>query len=203
MRWTPRLRMVLARRPWIHWLMVGLLAIAVAAAVAVSQAGVKRERDSWGRTKRVLVATRDVLPGQALSGATEQHDVPIAVAPTSALTPSVARRGGDMTAVQQIAIGEIIVTADVTEAAGPAALLPPGWLAVDITDVADPGLFTLGDAAAVLADGRTVAADAIVIALTTTDVVVGVSAADAAAVADAANRRAAVVALRAAATGPG
>lgn len=191
MRWISRTRMLVARRPWIHWSVVAALAVLVGASVTVGLAGVRRERDAWGRSRSVLVATREVAPGEPLAGAVAQRTVPVAAVPAAALSIIA----GSATAVQRISVGEMIVETDVATASGPRALLPERWLAIDIADVSNTRLFAVGDPAAVLAGGRIVAADAIVVAVTDTDVVVGVPAEVAAVVADAANQRAAVVAL--------
>jgi hypothetical protein len=192
--WISRARMTMARRPWIHWLIVGTLAVTVATSIAVSLAGVRHERESWGRTTTVFVATRALAPGEPIADAVERRQMPLAVVPESAMVSIDAGAA----AIQRISAGEMIVQIDVAATSGPLALLPAGWLAIDITDVANAGLFSVGDAASVLADGVTIAPTATVVAVTPTDVVVGVPAADAPVVAKAANERAAVVALRAA-----
>ena len=68
MRWMPRLRMFMARRPWLHWVLVAILAAGVAAIVAAELADVRRQRDAWAKTIDVIVAERDVVPGESMVG---------------------------------------------------------------------------------------------------------------------------------------
>jgi hypothetical protein len=220
MHWIPRLRLAVARRPWIHWLIVCAVAALVATVVIGAVADARRERASWGSTARVLVATRALDAGDVVRGAAELRELPLAMVPATAVrSPTTAR-----TVVRQVAAGAVIVDLDVAAASGPLALLPDGWLAVTVAAANQFGsgqvgsgqfgngqfgngasgdvdttasLFTVGSAAAVLADGRLVAEDAIIIAVGADVLVVAVPADVAAAVGDAANRRVAVVALSA------
>lgn len=191
MRWMSRMRMTVARHPWIHWAFVALLATAIGGSIAMGLAGVRREREAWGTTRTVLVATRAIVPGEPVVDAVESRDIPIAVVPPAA----VGAIDAAATAVRLVGAGEMLVAADIVARTGPGALLPDGWLAIDIADVDNPSLFAVGDSAVVLAGGRTIAAHAVVVAVTDTDVVVGVIGRDAGAVADAANQRSAVIAL--------
>jgi hypothetical protein len=196
MRWLPRIRMLLARRPWLYWLLVGLIGVCVVAAVAAAMADVRRQRDSWGQAATVLVATRDVAVGEPLAGAVTSRDVPRAVLPPSALTTL----SPDATATQQVAAGEIVVHVDVANERGPLALVPSGWLAIDVPrpdhalDTARP-LFEIGDSAVVLADGSIIADDAIIVDVAVDGLAVAVPREVAARVAQAANQRVAVLAL--------
>ena len=61
-----RLRHVLARRPWLYWTGVALLAIGVGAVVASAAATVDEARRAWGEPRSVVVATVDLEPGDAL-----------------------------------------------------------------------------------------------------------------------------------------
>lgn len=190
MRWMPRLRMLLARRPWIYWSFVALLAAGAGLTVAASVADMRRARESWGETAPVLVATRAIAPGEMLDGSVAATQFPVALVPGSAVTdfaPGAA-------AIQRITAGEVVVDADVGGAAGSLALLPDGWLAIAI-DGADGALFHVGDSAAVLAAGQVVAAKAVVVRILADAVVIGVPRNDAALVADAAIQHSAVIAL--------
>ncbi len=191
MRWMSRMRMTVARHPWIHWAFVALLATAIGGSIAIGLAGVRREREAWGMTRTVLVATRAIVPGEPVVDAVEPRDVPVALVPAAA----VATVDAAATAIRFVGVGEMLVAPDIVARPGPGAVLPDGWLAIDIADVDNPSLFAVGDSAVVLAGGRAIAAHAVVVAVTGTDVVVGVSARDAGAVADAANQRSAVIAL--------
>ena len=199
MRWLSRWRWLLARRPWIRWLLVAAAAGLAALAVTTEVDALHRARARWGTTVDVLVATRALDPGDALAGTVERRGYPVALVPNTA----VRTLAPDAVAVQRIGAGEVVVEADLAVAAGPLALLPAGWLAVAVP-IADAGpdaesatWMRTGDAAVVLADGQTLAEHAVVLSRTDTEVVVGVPAADTAAVADAANRRVAVIAVSA------
>ncbi|MCU1368755.1 MAG: hypothetical protein JWN39_4394 [Ilumatobacteraceae bacterium] len=195
MRLLANVRMQLARRPWVRWVFVAVLALGVGGSVASGLAGVRRERDAWGRSTTVYVATQDLVAGDPVGGALERREVPEAMVPDSAL---VALPAGS-TATQRIGRGEIVTDGDIVDTTGPQALIPTGWLAIDVTDVANPTLFAVGDSAAVLAGGASVAVAAVIVEVTATDVVVAVPLADAPTVAAAANERTAVIALSAAA----
>ncbi len=58
-------RYVLARRPWLYWLGVAILAGGCGLVVADAAAGVDGARRSWGETRAVVVATADLAPGDA------------------------------------------------------------------------------------------------------------------------------------------
>ena len=204
MRWLSRWRWLLARRPWIRWLLVATAAGVAALAVTTEIDSLNRERARWGPTVEVVVATRALGPGDALAGAFERRSYPAALVPNGA----VRSPAPEAVAVQRVGAGEVVVDVDLAEAGGPLALLPSGWLAVAVPLAGDagsdvgPGAGTAhwirtGDAAVVLADGQTLAEHAVVLSRTDTAIVVGVPAGNAAAVADAANRRAAVIAISA------
>ncbi len=206
MRWMPRLRIFMARRPWLHWVLVVLLAAGVAAIVAAQLADVRRQRDAWGTTIDVIVAERDVVPGEPMLGTFVVRSVPVGLAPSTVLT----RMPGAATATQEIARGEMIVAADIAPERSQLALLPSQWLAIRVVVESDPSAsasqvaaasgparatFVVGDAAAILADGAIIAPDAIVLGVESGVVVIGVPSDVAAAVARAVSQRAAVIAL--------
>lgn len=192
MRWIPRVRMLLARRPLLYWAGVAGVAAAAALTVQTTVRDAERARDSWGDTATVLVATHGVAAGNDLTNAVTARVVPRSLVPPSALRtlPSVA------IARHEIALGEIVVELDVSASSGPLTQLHDGWLGVVIDDV-DSTPFNVGDDAVVLAEGHVVAPRALVIQIIEGAVVVGVPADVAAAVADAANQRLATVALSA------
>ncbi|MDQ3468178.1 MAG: SAF domain-containing protein, partial [Actinomycetota bacterium] len=103
-----RLRHVLARRPWLYWLAVITVAAAGGLVAARAVAAVEDERAAWGSPRTVVVARRDVAPGEVLDEATERRTVPAPVVPPDALTTT---REGAM-ARQRIAAGEIVVEHD-------------------------------------------------------------------------------------------
>lgn len=206
MRWMPRLRMFMARRPWLHWVLVAILAAGVAAIVAAELADVRRQRDAWAKTIDVIVAERDVVPGESMVGRFFVRAVPIGLAPSTVLTglPVAA------IATQEISRGEMIVEADIAPERSQLALLPSGWLAIRVVDDSDQTasvsqtpsdsrqaqpMFVVGDAAAILADGAIIAPDAIVLGVESGVVVIGVPSDVAGAVARAVSQRSAVIAL--------
>ena len=189
-RWVSQVRLQLARRPWIYWVFVVGVAGLVAVAVSNAIGEVRRERDSWGATTTVVVARTDIQPGDLIAAAVETRVVPIAMAPATAVRAVV----DGATARQRVAIGEIVVDVDMGPGRGPLALLPDGWLAVTFDDVAVAS-FVVGDRAVVLAAGATAASEAVVIDVRADAVVIGVPAADAAAVAEMVAQRLAVIAL--------
>ena len=190
--WLPHVRLLLARRPWIYWLVVGCLAAGLALVVGRCVAALETQRASWGSTVVVLAASGPVAPGDLLRDMVTPVELPAAMVPPSAVrevSPSAV-------ATQTLATGEVVVDADIARDDGPLALLPEGWMALAI-EVADTSLFRLGDDVAVLGDGSVLAESGVVVQITDSAVVVGVPATAAAQVADAANRRVAVPAVHA------
>ncbi len=193
MHWMPRVRRLLARRPWIYWLTVGVLALGCAAVLAGAARDLDHARASWGETARVVVSTRSIGPGEPLEGAISARELPRAIVPASALR----RLSPGATATQHVAPGEVIVAIDVAPSTGPLALLPDGWMAVTIdgSGAQSAALFEVGHAAAVLGSGQILARDAIILDVSAAGVAVGVPADAAAAVADAAVQHSAIVAM--------
>jgi hypothetical protein len=176
----------------VYWVGVGVCALSTAVSIKSSQSAVDQQRQQWGATTHVWIATTDVQPGRALSASVRRADMPLAMLPTSAVqtvAPAAVAR-------HFIAVGEVIVNADVSASGGPSALLPKDWQAVSI-DSTNAGLFAPGDSAAVFAFGQTLVDNAIVVAVGEGVVVVGISGEVAARVADAAQQRLATVALSA------
>lgn len=190
MRWIPRLRMLLARRPWIYWAVVAAVAVALATSVAGAVASVDRERNSWGESAQVYVATSRIEVGALIEPSVERREVPLAIVPIAALRALPP----ETVAVQRISAGEVIVDIDVADSGGPLALLPIGWLAITI-EWSIEGSLTAGDSVAILADGAMVAPDAVIVAVVAGAVVIGVPEAVAPAVANAVVQRIAVIAL--------
>jgi len=188
MQWMPRLRTLLARRPWIWWLGVALIAAALAASVAASVGRLDAARRTWGETASVVVAARDIAAGEPLVG--ESVELPLALIPATSMT--VVPPGS--VAVQRLARGEVVVEADITRSSGPAAFLPDGWVAIAV-EVPTTSYFGVGDPAVVLGDGATLAPRAIIAGVDDGRVVVGVPAEVAPAVAAALVEHTAVVAL--------
>jgi hypothetical protein len=194
MQWMPRLRVLVARRPASYWTAVVIAAALIALSLHSSEAAANRKRDSWGAVVQALVADRRIAPGESIEDAATVHRLPRALLPATAL--ATAPRGS--TARQVISAGEVIVGADLAADANPLAMLPAGWLAIPI-EMANPVGFTVGDSAAVLANGGVLTATALVIQRLDDQLLVGVPADIAGAVADAANQHLVTVALSAAA----
>jgi len=67
-------RRLLAKRPWLYWLVVGAAALGVAASMLERSDRIDDARDAWGETTTVWVATRSLAPGDAvLAEAREGH----------------------------------------------------------------------------------------------------------------------------------
>ena len=192
MRLIPRIRIVFARHPFAYWACVATFSLWVAISVNSALAGAQHQRESWGRSAAVLVATQRVEPGELLTHAVALRDIPIALKPPAAL--GTLPRGA--TARQRIEVGEVLVGLDIGHGDGPLALLPTNWLALVVESDNSP-MFSVGDSAVVLAGGHIIAADAIVIEVVERGVVVGVPSVAAGPVADAANQHIATVALSA------
>ena len=63
-----RARWALARRPWLYWLAVGVLAVGAGLLVAEAVGAVDDARRRWGDERTVLVAERDAGPGEVVAG---------------------------------------------------------------------------------------------------------------------------------------
>jgi hypothetical protein len=153
-----RVRLTLARSPWMYWAIVAVLAGAAGLFVMRAADAVDAARESWGEPRHVLVARNDVEPGGALDGYAELRQLPAPMIPADAVselpTAAVAR--------QRIAAGEVIVTHDVSPAVAPQALIPDSWLAVAVAEPVPTGART-GDKVTVTAGGVVLAADGVVV----------------------------------------
>jgi Flp pilus assembly protein CpaB len=128
---------VLRRRPRLWWVLSLALALAAAAAAASAVSGAEAARARWGRSVAVVVATRDIEPGDPLAGAglvLERR--PRSTVPASALT----RIPPDAVAGSAIVDGEVLVAERLAGEGlrGAAARLPRGTRAMAIP--AEPGL---------------------------------------------------------------
>jgi pilus assembly protein CpaB len=184
-----RIRLFVARRPLVHWLLIGLLAATTAMVVLDRLDALDSARARWGATRLVVVATHDLPPGHTLRpGDTRTERWPRALLTDDAVTllrqPTVV--------AAPIAAGEPLAGRRLGRAdAGPvAALLPQGTRGVTIPvgDVAVP--VRPGDRVDVVAtspgaDGSVVAAGAPVISVTDGAVVAAVSVSQVGAVAGA------------------
>ncbi len=124
----PALRLAVARRPWIRWLVIGIAASSAGWLVFGQLQDVETARRSWTDQRTVFVAVRDLAPGDLL--VVEERRLPTAAIPASALAESPT---GDL-ARQRIAAGEVITTTDVADGIGPAAGAEKGEVVVAIID---------------------------------------------------------------------
>lgn len=158
-RFSVAVRRVLARRPWIYWAVAASAVIATMATVLERVERIDAARDAWGEAQQVLVASADASPGEPLEITT--REVPMAIVPQAALA---ADQGAVYVARQHVLAGEIVTEADVgsTDASGPLALVPPGWLAVAFVESPASGA-KVGDRVRVAADGVVLSAEALVV----------------------------------------
>ncbi len=173
-----RVRLFLARRPWVYWLVVVLCAAGVGLGVRAAINDLDDARESWGTTRSVLVARRDHQPGDHLDAM--RVELPEAALPPTAvdaIPPEQRLR-------QRVAAGEVLVEADFV-AEGPAARADPGTIVVAVSDPLARDL-VIGSEVVVAADGVVLADPAVVVELIDEIAFVAVDPADAALVAAAA-----------------
>jgi hypothetical protein len=123
-----RARLVLARRPWIYWVVVATLAIVAAVAVRGEMASIAAQRDAWGATRSVLVARHQLEPGDPIVA--DFATLPLAALPDDALIDEP--NGGVVR--QRVAAGEVLTQLDVSSRDGPAAFAEPGSVVVAMSD---------------------------------------------------------------------
>lgn len=186
-----RVRHVLARRPWLYWLAVLLVAAVAATVAAGAGAAVDDARRAWGETRTVVVARVDLAPGDPLAGATTTRSVPVPLIPTSAAGEVPA----GAVARQRVAAGEIVVAVDVAASGSPQAMIPTGWSAVAVAEAVPTGAL-VGDRVAAVADGVVLVADGLVIGRAGDAVLVAVPEDDAPALAAASAAGVAALVLR-------
>ena len=148
-----RIRLTVARHPWVYWVVISALAGVVAIGAARAMAGVDAARRSWGKQEAVWVAPVAIEPGQPIHA--DRRQVPRALAPASAVTDDPV----DGVARQHISPGEIITEADLA-AGGAAGLIPDGWVAFAVP--AAVAHFAPGDHVRVYSGDQSVAAGLVV-----------------------------------------
>jgi len=124
----PAIRLALARRPWIRWLVIGAAAITAGWLVLGQLQAVDTERRSWVDQRTVFVASNDHAAGEPLT--VRARRLPVAAIPAAAVDESPA----GLDARQRVSTGEIITTADLTGGSGPAAAADDGDVVVAISD---------------------------------------------------------------------
>ena len=181
-------RLVLARRPWIRWLAVGVAAATVGASVHAQLQSIDAARAQWIDQQRVPIATATVSAGEALVW--EWRSIPAVGVPDGAALAIP----DDVVARQRVGIGEIVVDADLTVGDGPAAGAAAGHVVVPVSDplvTAPP----VGVAVAIYSDGLVLAAEARIVQVDGSVVFVEVDVADAPMVAAAARTHQASIAF--------
>lgn len=153
----PAVRRLVARRPWIQWVAITAIGVAVAASVADALAAVDAERTAWGTSVTVWVAAADTSIGEPIEA--EAVEVPEAVRPPGAI--ELDEVAGSL-ARQEIGRGEMIVALDLWAPDDELALAPPGWLVAPVEE-SPPSGAGFGDRVQVASDGFVVAADAVVV----------------------------------------
>ncbi len=166
-----RLRLALARRPWLYWLFVACCAVVVWSTLAANQAKLDDQRRRWGETRRVWVAAVDIAPGDVVRSVA--RDYPIAMVAASAISTEPM----GVIATSSISVGEVLVATDIDEKADD--LLPPDWVVFSLSNDDTPSL-RQGDSVAVFGSGQRWC-DGVVVAVgdDTTDVGVPAACADA------------------------
>lgn len=169
------IRWWLVRARWPVWGALAAVALIAGWMTGRHVTALDEARRSWGETRAVWVSVADIEPGESLKA--QRRDYPAAVVPARAITspPAVA------VARQRLAAGQILTDVDVSPA-GPAALIPDGWIAVPVAD--ESGSFRPGDSLVAFADGRQIAAG-VVVASSAQHVTIAVPAPDAAVLAGA------------------
>lgn len=151
-----RVRLLLARRPWIRWCAIVVLAAGLATGVHGRLREVAAARDAWGSTTEIWVAAAGADVGEPL--AVERRTVPIAFVPPDAVTDDPTGSA----ARQRIGPDEVVTTADVLRADDPLALAPAGWLVAPVEERPPSGAGP-GDRVQVVAAGFVLASEATVI----------------------------------------
>lgn len=155
-RVTIGVRRTVARRPWLQWVVIVVLAAAVTRGVHDRIEALDAQRGSWGET--VHVWTSEIVHGTGDDIVAVRMPVPVAIAPDGAVDLSPA----GLAARRHIGRGEIITEADVMGADDEHALVPTGWLITPIDESPRSGA-TLGEEVQVVSGGYVLADRAVVI----------------------------------------
>ena len=159
-----RLRLALARRPWLYWLLVAGCAAIVWSIVSNAQSRLDEQRKQWGETRRVWIAEVDIAPGDLVRSVA--RDYPSAMVSATALK---AEPVGAI-ATTAIAAGEVLVPSDVATDADRS--LPPGWVVFALRRADSPALHD-GDGVAIFGSGQRWC-DGIIVAVSDDNIEVGV-----------------------------
>lgn len=180
-RLGPRVRLFLARRPWVRWMCVAAIAGLAAFVVHDRMSGIDAARREWAERVSVPIATEAAAPGAPVTWAWREL-------PAIAVPDGVADVPDRASARRHIGRGEIIVAADLEAGPGPAGAADAGEVVVPISDplVTDP---EVGVAVAVYSDGLVLAPAARIVHTDVDVVFVAVDASEAPIVAAAAQTR--------------
>ncbi len=160
MRPTDRLRLELARRPWVHRGIVGGAALLTAWLAHDHAGSVDRERARWGSTAEVYVAATDLAVGAPAVAATELTRRPLAMVPADALGAD-RPLGPGATVRRSVGAGEILTALDVADDDRPETLAPLGSLVVPVAESVGSGA-ALGTEVVVAVDGLAIASGVVV-----------------------------------------
>jgi hypothetical protein len=124
-----RLRRLLARRPWIRWLVIATCAATAGIGLQGKVAALNEAKDRWDGGALVYVLRHDVVAGSEIRREdVEQRLVAPDLVPLGAATSF----GEPVTARHAMGRGEIVSTTHVGQAVGPAGLLRPGAVGVAV-----------------------------------------------------------------------
>jgi Flp pilus assembly protein CpaB len=165
-----------------HWPVTALLALTLAGATAALVSRAEQVAAGYGDRRLVPVATRELRPGERL----EPNDLDWRELPVAAIPPTVIDADpSGRTVIEPILADEPVATPRLAPEGvdGPAALTPPGTRALAVP--VDPPLRSLavGDRVDLLALGKWVARDAVVVDVDEGSIVVAVDEHEAPAVA--------------------
>ncbi len=140
-----------AARPLVRRIAVGVLAVATGLVVTSLVTSAEAARDRWGRTRPVVVATRDLSPGDTIDGS----NVEVRWLPEASAGPAALREAPTGAVVSQpVVAGEALVEQRLAPdgLSGVAALVPAAQraVAVPLGPVGAPPL-SIGDLVDVLA----------------------------------------------------
>ena len=139
----PRVRLMLARKPWLYWLMVGVCAAAVWLGFSAAEARTEAARNAWGKTRRVLVADHYVATGQPMTATA--RDYPEAMLPAGALSSLPI----GAIAANEVSAGEVVVTHDILFVQA----LPAGSVVLALSATDAPEL-VMGDDVSIFGSGQ-------------------------------------------------
>jgi Flp pilus assembly protein CpaB len=155
-----QLRLFVARRPVVHWLLIGLAGMLTGVFVYSRAAGAEDARQRWGTARPVIVAVRDLPAGHRLEpGDVRRQSWPAALLPSGALSSL----DGPVVVAAPVVAGEPVVRSRLGRArAGPvAAALTPGRRAVTLPVGDAPPPVAVGDQVDLVAAGSALAAQVV------------------------------------------